>query len=158
MTTSMGLLTDTQNFGLRMRRERFARHQFHRKPLVSDHGTCVTHVPTCKSGSQTRGGGENVPGIPGSCATRNFAYLARGPWSKQAKHMEIFCSSVSATNTTYSLHYNNKLKPLAYSLLFSIPNTQLYWLNDDLLYWYQGLIANWLGGHCRFSTWKILQW
>ena len=25
------------------------------------------------------GGGENVPGIPGACATRNFTY-ARGPW------------------------------------------------------------------------------
>ena len=27
------------------------------------------------------GGGENVSGIPGACATRNFAYLARGSWS-----------------------------------------------------------------------------
>ena len=26
------------------------------------------------------GGGENVPGIPGACATRNFTYLVRGPW------------------------------------------------------------------------------
>ena len=26
------------------------------------------------------GGGENVPGIPGACATHNFTYLARGPW------------------------------------------------------------------------------
>ena len=25
------------------------------------------------------GGGENVPGIPGACATRNFTYLVRGP-------------------------------------------------------------------------------
>ena len=25
------------------------------------------------------GGGENVPGIPGVCATRNFTYLVRGP-------------------------------------------------------------------------------
>ena len=24
--------------------------------------------------------GENVPGIPGACATRNFTYLVRGPW------------------------------------------------------------------------------
>ena len=24
--------------------------------------------------------GENVPGIPGACATRKFAYLERGPW------------------------------------------------------------------------------
>ena len=32
------------------------------------HGTCVTHVPWCMSGSLTCGGGENVPGIPGACA------------------------------------------------------------------------------------------
>ena len=25
-------------------------------------------------------GGENVPGIPGACPNRNFAYLVRGPW------------------------------------------------------------------------------
>ena len=62
----------------------FPRHWFQRKLLVSDpgmhRGTCVTHVPWCMSGSLTRGGGENVPGIPGACATRNFAYLARGPF------------------------------------------------------------------------------
>ena len=59
---SMGLLPDTQNCGLRMRweyRERFPRHRIRGKPLVSDHGmhhgTCVTHVPWCMSGSLTRG-------------------------------------------------------------------------------------------------------
>ena len=50
----------------------FPRHQFQRKPLVSDpgmhHGTCVTHVSWCMSGSLTCGDGENVPGIPGACA------------------------------------------------------------------------------------------
>ena len=48
------------------------RHRLQRKPLVSDpgmhHGACVAHVPWCMSGSRTRGGGENVPGIPGACA------------------------------------------------------------------------------------------
>ena len=52
-----------------------------RKPLVNDpdmhHGTYATpHVPWCISGSLTRVGGENVPGV---CATRNFTYLVRGP-------------------------------------------------------------------------------
>ena len=50
----------------------FPRGLLQRKPLVSDpgmhHGTCVTHVPWCMSGSLTRGGGENVPGIPGARA------------------------------------------------------------------------------------------
>ena len=66
-------------------RERFPRHRLRRKPLVSDpgmhHVTCVTHVPWCMSGSLTRGGGENVPGIPGACAIHNFTYLARSPCS-----------------------------------------------------------------------------
>ena len=82
----MGLLPDTQSCGLRMRREcreRFPRHWLQRKPLISDHGmhhdTCVTHVPWCMPGSLIHGGGENVPGIPGSWATRNFTYLAGGP-------------------------------------------------------------------------------
>ena len=58
---SMGLLPDTQNCRLRMRREcreRFSRHRLLRKPLVSDHGmhhgTYVTHVPWCMSGSNPR--------------------------------------------------------------------------------------------------------
>ena len=85
-TVRMGLLPDAHNCGLRMRREcreHFPRHRLQRKPLVSDpamhHSTCVAHVPWCMSGSLARGGGENVLGIPGACATRNFTYLARGP-------------------------------------------------------------------------------
>ena len=62
----------------------FRRHRLQRKPLVSDpgmhHGTCVTHVSWCMSGSLSRGGGQNVPGIPGACVTHNFTYLVRGPW------------------------------------------------------------------------------
>ena len=84
----MDLIPDTQNYGLCMRqecRERFSRHRLQRKPLVSDnsmhHGTCATHVPWCMSGSLTRCGGktspENVPGIPGACATRNYCPACR---------------------------------------------------------------------------------
>ena len=61
----------------------FPRGRLQRKLLVSDpdmhHGTCVTHVPWCMLGSLNRGGGENVPGIPGACETHNITYLARGP-------------------------------------------------------------------------------
>ena len=91
VTLMIGLLPDTQNCELCMRREcleRFPRHRLQKKPLISDpdmhHGTCITHVPWCMSGSLTRGGGENDPGIPGACATRNFTYLARGPWKLQS--------------------------------------------------------------------------
>ena len=58
---------------------RFPRHWLQRKPLVNDpgmhHGKCATHVPWCMPGLLTRCGGENVPGIPGICATRNFTYI-----------------------------------------------------------------------------------
>ena len=81
---SMGFLPDTLNCGLRMRREcreRFSRHRPQRKPLLSDPGMHhVTRVPWCMPGSLTGGGGENVSGIPGACANRNFTHLARDPW------------------------------------------------------------------------------
>ena len=64
-------------------RERFLRHRLQMKPLVSypgvHHGTCHTHVSWCMSESITRGGGENIPGIPGACTNHSFAYLVRGP-------------------------------------------------------------------------------
>ena len=68
-------------------RERFPCHRLQRKPLVSDpdmhHGTCVTQVSWCMSGSLTRGCGENVPGTPGACATLNLTDLTRAPWPKR---------------------------------------------------------------------------
>ena len=80
----MGFLPDAWNCRLHMCRERFPRHRLQLKPPVSDpgmhHGTCVTHVPWCMSGSLTCVGGENVPGIPSARATGNFTFLARGPW------------------------------------------------------------------------------
>ena len=82
----MDLLPDAQNCGLRMRREcqdRFSRHRLNSKSLVCNpgmhHGTCVTHVPRCMTGSLIRGGRENVSSISSICATCNFVYLARCP-------------------------------------------------------------------------------
>ena len=78
-------------------RERFPHHWLQRKPLVSDpgmpHGTCVTQVPWCISGSLTRGRGENVPGISGACTTHNFTYLIRGP----TRQMLVVFRAISPT-------------------------------------------------------------
>ena len=77
----MGLLPDTQYCGLRMHRER--RERFPRHRGVSDPGMQsrrMKHVPWCMSKSLTHSGRENVPSIPGAWATRNIAYLVRGPW------------------------------------------------------------------------------
>ena len=72
-----------QNCGLRMRpecRESFLHHRLQGKPLVSDPGmhysTCIIHVPWCMSGSLTRGGGENVPDIPGACISAHEVCFA----------------------------------------------------------------------------------
>ena len=100
----MGLLPDTGNCWLRMRREwqeHFTRHRLQRKPIVSNpgmhYGTCVTHVPWCMSGSLTLGSGENVPGIPGACATRNCIHLSRGPSS--TNHMQWFLKYIFVVGT-----------------------------------------------------------
>ena len=84
----MGLLPNTQNCGLRMRRE--CRERF---PRIEFKGNRLLAIPACITareqlmGSLTRGGGENVPGIPGACATRYCTYLARCPlW-----HSLLFC-------------------------------------------------------------------
>ena len=64
-------------------REPFPRKQVKKKPLVNDRsthrGTCVTHMPWSLPGSLTRVGWDNVAGIPGACATRNFTYLTTDP-------------------------------------------------------------------------------
>ena len=76
---SMGLLPDTQNGGLRMHRGGVPGP--FSQPPTSKETTGVEHVPWCMPRSLIRSGGENVTGIPGACATRNFAYLVRGPWA-----------------------------------------------------------------------------
>ena len=65
---------------------------------------CVTHMPWCKSGSRTRGGGENVPGIPGACITRNFTYLVIGPWKRHKRSARLSTSFErhDATNILFS--------------------------------------------------------
>ena len=81
------LLPDTQYYGLRMRWECRERFPLHRELAIP---TCITARAwcTCRDACQDHklavssevGGWENVPGIPGACATRNCTYLARGPW------------------------------------------------------------------------------
>ena len=102
----------TRYVQLRMRREcreRCPRHRLQRKPIVSNpgmhHGTCGTHVPWCMSGSLTRGGGQNAPGIPGACAIRNFMYLIRGPWRI---HHGRPCGTDSTLVSLYSRNHDGK--------------------------------------------------
>ena len=81
----------------------FSHHRRQGIPLFSDpnmhHDTCVMHVPWCMSVLLTCGGGENVPGISGACATRNFTYLVRGPWTQWLlRCLYIFLSVLRLVN------------------------------------------------------------
>ena len=44
------------------------------------HGTCIT-LGSLTSGFLWSRWREKFPGIPSACATRNYTYLIRGPWS-----------------------------------------------------------------------------
>ena len=66
--------------------------------------TCITARAwrTCLDACRDRwlaisfevGGGKNVPGIPGACAIRNFAYLVRDPWTGPALFLiRPFCGN-----------------------------------------------------------------
>ena len=94
----MGVLPDTWNRWLRMRREcreRFPRHRLQRKPLVSDpgmhQGTCVTHVPWFMSGSLTNGGGGNA------CVTKR----------KRMHNQQFYESGKRPISRLLSWHYTN---------------------------------------------------
>ena len=80
----------------------FPRRRFQRKLLVSDpgmhHGTCVTHVPWCMSGSLTCGDGENVPGIPGACAPAILRIWQEAHWGAQQYLQKCFAKGATWTN------------------------------------------------------------
>ena len=77
----MGLLPDTLNCRLRMRREcreRFPRHRLPRHRFPRHYF-----------------GGKKVPGIPGACTILNFTYLTKGPWlyntnEEYSSHIVVF--------------------------------------------------------------------
>ena len=92
----MGLLPDTQNCGCACagnagnvfpvtagKRSRHASRHVRHARAVMHAGIANWRFPF-KSAA-----GENVPGIPGACATRNFAYLARGPWTRNHIHYKV---------------------------------------------------------------------
>ena len=116
----------------------FPATDFKGMPLVRDpgvhHGTCVTHLPWCMSGSQTGGGGENVPGIPGACATRNFTYLARDPLVRFIA-VSIMTSQVGSistvSSTAYSVHkkYGNSNSYVNFNTNISIIHHFIYTAN-----------------------------
>ena len=113
-------------------RKCFLLRRLQSKPLVSHprmyHGTCVTHVPWCLSGSLNHSGGENVPDIPGACATRNLTHLARGPCPP------FLCDIIVARLSNVGI-LENKSTLLTISRLWRYCGPSNYRFNF-LLYWY----------------------
>ena len=76
-------------------RERFPRHNGLAIPTCITARAWRTSRYACRDRwleiSFEVGGGGNVPGIPGACATRNFTYLVRGPWLV-ASHINIMAA------------------------------------------------------------------
>ena len=95
---ALGLLPDTLKCGLRMHRgcrEHFLRHRGLAIPTYIMARVRHTCCDVCRDSklvvSFEISGRENVPGIPGACATRNITYLV--------KHFECFvcCGQVCTT-------------------------------------------------------------
>ena len=112
---------------------------FKRKLLICDpgmhHGTCVTHVPWCMSGSLTGGSGENVPGIPGACTTRNVTYLVRGPlwrwWGGEgARGKPSWCEWISISGI--QMAYGN-----IFAFFMSSLSTNIYAKQYPQIYWFR---------------------
>ena len=83
----------------------FPRHRFQKKPLVNDpdmhHGTCVTHVPCCMSGSLTCCDGETFPAFPAH-AHPQFCVSGKRPMGNERhhpiSHIRYFLRSISTDN------------------------------------------------------------
>ena len=111
-------------------RECFSRHRLQRKPLVSDpgmhHGTCVTHVPLRMSGSLTCGGGENVAGIPGACAT-TILHICQGQFESSISRLGELCL-ILWPQSFPSIRYG-----ILYSLYVSCQLRYCYWTIKNML-------------------------
>ena len=101
------------------------------------HGTCVTHVPWCMSGTLLFGGRENVPGIPGACTTRNFRYLARDPCTK---HCGLSWRLTQASYSAYSPVLHNY--DMIWALYLQLSRYMQYSSNSVILFGHHAGISS----------------
>ena len=94
------------------------------------HGMCDTHGLWCMSGSLTPCGRENVPGIPGACATCNFRYQVRGPWNASSESQSfqtlegdpsccVMTSLWCALNNIFTIYAKLRFNNIKYSWLWT---------------------------------------
>ena len=89
----------------------------------------ATDVPWYMSGSLIGGFGENVPGIPGACTTRNFTYLVRSPLIENGYRCIFLAQSLNPCS--YFLKQLEKNMTFASYLLCKTPQ-------DWCSVWYNG--------------------
>ena len=161
--STMGLLTDTKNCGLRMHREcweRFPRHRLQRKPLASDpgmhHGTCVTW---CMSGSLTRGGGEMFPAYPAHVQPANLRIWQEAHSALRPLHPHLASTSLKPSTKkialTFSLPrpFQHRTQPFRFFLR----------LNNYFKMFYAHLLPfstepGWRGSDTIAENWPLSEW
>ena len=126
-------------------RECFPHYRLQRKPLVSDpsmhHGTCVTHMPWCMSGSLIRGGGKTSPAFPA-----HAQHPILSIW--QEAHWLYFCYCIGSKTPNDSLM---KYFTLPYSLdrgIFFRKRSVSY--HTQMYYWYGKIFVS----HDDVIKWK----
>ena len=109
----------------------FPHRRFQREPLVSDpgmhHGTCVTHVPWCMSGSLTCGDGENVPGIPGACAPAILRIWQEAYAGINTSKTDILGPVCSVTITPFWFSICNSITPELFKWDIVIQGIKSFW-------------------------------
>ena len=126
------------------------RRRFQSKSLVSDpgmhHGTCVTHVPWCMSGSLIRSDGENVPGIPGACAPAILciwqeAHTERQQEGQNSQHILNKVSHLTFSDWHWGIHCVYPPGKMKISIVCDFK-----WLTGVSILWAQDL-----------SRWEIME-
>ena len=108
----------------------------------------------CLSGSLTRCGGENGPGIPGTCATRNCTYLVRGPWGSATQTVQL-----SVILDTMTLLYHWKGISLLSILLVGRQRLAMsLWPKIIHIYFYNDVFVTVLWYPCRYHGywWNVI--
>ena len=147
-------------------RERFPPPPISKKLLYSDpgmhHGTCVTHVPWCMSGSLTFGDGENVPGIPGACTSAILriwqeAHVLGRRQAIICTSAEIFLIGYLETNVNEILIDIQTFSFKKMRLKMSYAKWRPFCLGPNVIISQQRNLRNcscWHGSWCHISTFK----
>ena len=111
-------------------REGFPRHRLQRNRLLAIPACITTRASrTCRDACRdrkTRDGRENVPGIPGACASRNFMHLVRDPLTVRilylmASHTTNCPDKIwSTTDSQYSMPSARPTKEISMKFQFRL--------------------------------------